>query len=1189
MRILELIHNIALLVALAATFQVIGTRFDKRTITFKTLSGFLFGFVGLVGMMTPIHFAPGIFFDGRSIILSVAGLFGGPLVAAIASTMCVAYRLWLGGAGAWVGIAVILEAAAIGVVFHFVWKGMTQEVGPFLLWIFGLLVHVFMLALMLALPGGTGPEVLRHLGLPILVGYPLATALVCQIFADYERQLQDRRALAQSEARYRRFVETANEGVWSIDNRFRTTFVNEKTASMLGYKPEEMIGRALDSFIMEGDLSDHGTRMRAREQGANDIYERRIKHKSGSEIWALVSAAALMDDEGKFQGSFGMIADITEQKRMAEALRESEERFRAAFNSDHAVMLLIDQETGDIVDASPGACAYYGYDREALKKRNIADINAPEEALEKMRMAKAQQQKYFDFRHRLAGGEVRDVEVCAGPIVVAGKTLLFLIITDVTERKRAEERNLRLAAIVESSDDAIIGKTLDGIITSWNKGAEKIYGYEETEALGKPISLLVPSDRQDEIPEILEKIRMGEHVEHYETVRRKKDGSEVDVSLTISPIRGAEGATVGASTIARDVTELRQVQMRLEKERSQLRTLVQTIPDLVWLKDSDGVYLTCNHRFESFFGADESDIVGKTDYDFVDVDLADFFRDHDRKAMLADKPSTNEEWITFADDDHRELLETIKTPMYDKNGALIGVLGIGRNITELRKAEEAEKLLSAAIEQAAEAIFIADADGIIQYVNPAMADISGFCKEDLLGNPMRLLASDEYDATLHQQLWSSIKEGNIWSGRLASKKKDGNMYYEEGAISPVKDASGKTTNYVAVMRDITEHLKLSRQLQQAQKMEAIGTLAGGVAHDFNNLLTVVMGYSDLLLNEKNKQDPAYTDLQKIKLAAQKGADLVRRLLTFSRKAEFKPRPVDLNQQIEQLEKMLTRTIPKMVKIELRLADGLSRVNADPTQIDQVLMNLAVNASDAMPDGGRFIIETTNVFLDEEFARTHLGTQPGEYALLIISDTGCGMSRETVERIFEPFYTTKEAGKGTGLGLATVYGIVKQHNGYVTCYSEPGEGTTFRIYLPVAEMEIDLDAATTYAVPAFGTETILLADDEEFIRDLGEKILKRFGYTVLTTANGKEALDLYRREKGRISLVILDLIMPEMGGKQCLEELLQIDPDVKVIIASGYSAIGPTKESLEMGTKGFVNKPYDMRQVLEVVRRVLDET
>jgi len=290
----------------------------------------------------------------------------------------------------------------------------------------------------------------------------------------------------------------------------------------------------------------------------------------------------------------------------------------------------------------------------------------------------------------------------------------------------------------------------------------------------------------------------------------------------------------------------------------------------------------------------------------------------------------------------------------------------------------------------------------------------------------------------------------------------------------------------------------------------------------------------------------------------------------------------------EMGKMLERTIPKMIDIQFFLADDLSTINADPTEMDQVLMNLAVNANDAMPDGGTLTIETANVTLDEEYGRSHLGTKPGRFVLLGVSDTGHGMDKETLSHIFEPFYTTKEAGKGTGLGLAVIYGIVTQHGGYIRCYREPGQGTTLKIYLPVLEAERDpLEAALDEALPEGGTETILLVDDEEVIRDLGKTILERSAYTAITARYGKEALDLFNREREKVSLVILDLIMPEMGGMQCIEDLLKIDATARVLIASGFMPNGKAKEAIENGAKGFVYKPYNIRQMLQVVREVLD--
>ena len=317
--------------------------------------------------------------------------------------------------------------------------------------------------------------------------------------------------------------------------------------------------------------------------------------------------------------------------------------------------------------------------------------------------------------------------------------------------------------------------------------------------------------------------------------------------------------------------------------------------------------------------------------------------------------------------------------------------------------------------------------------------------------------------------------------------------------------------------------------------------------------------------------------------------MVKGLLAFSRKGEINPKPLNLNQVIRQAEAILARTIPKTIKVDLMLQERLSAVTADPVQIEQILLNLAVNARDAMPRGGRLTFETSNVSLDETYSKEHLGAEPGDYVLLTVSDTGEGMTKQTLEHIFEPFFSTKPTGAGTGLGLAMVYGIVKQHSGHITCYSEPGVGTTFKLYFPVIEMKDETRVRAEVVRFPGGTETVLLVDDEDLVRELAKRILSRAGYTVLAATNGREALQVYEKDVKRISLVLLDLIMPEMDGKQCLKELLKLDPGARVLVASGYSADGPTKEALESGARWFVSKPYDMGQLLQTVRRVLDET
>jgi CheY-like chemotaxis protein len=370
-------------------------------------------------------------------------------------------------------------------------------------------------------------------------------------------------------------------------------------------------------------------------------------------------------------------------------------------------------------------------------------------------------------------------------------------------------------------------------------------------------------------------------------------------------------------------------------------------------------------------------------------------------------------------------------------------------------------------------------------------------------------------------------------------------------------------------------------------MEAVGTLAGGIAHDFNNILQVTLGYSELILGDRELPGHRRADLKKIYDSARRGADLVMRMLTFSRKTDTKPQPLDLNHRVSEIQKMLERTLPKMIDIHVLPGENLAKINADPIQIDQVLMNLAVNAADAMPEGGKLSIHTGNVTLEEHELKDYVEAKPGQQVLLMVTDTGLGMDKNTLEHIFEPFFTTKAVGEGTGLGLAMVHGIVKQHGGHIRCSSTPGRGTTFQVYLPAMVVGEPVEEPSKILFPQGGSETILLVDDEEHIRDLGMKILSAAGYNVIMACNGGEALDVYYERVNDIALVILDLMMPEMGGKQCLERLLRMNPAIKVIISSGYSASGPTREALSAGAKGFVNKPYDIHRMLDVIREVLD--
>ena len=657
--------------------------------------------------------------------------------------------------------------------------------------------------------------------------------------------------------------------------------------------------------------------------------------------------------------------------------------------------------------------------------------------------------------------------------------------------------------------------------------------------------------------------------------------------VTCTPILDQAGKIGKVIHVITDITERKEVEEELRKSEARFRRIVETANEGVWSMDGDHRTTFVNQRMADMLGYSPEEMLGRTVDSFIfEEDLGD----HEEEINLRRMGGGSIYERRFLRKDGGTLWTIVSaTAISGPDGRFGGSFAMLTDITDRRRTEEAlgasEEKYRRLFEESPAPIFVNLVDGTITDINQACEELFGYMRNELVGKNIIELYADPADRPRFRHAMEEA--GFVTDYPIRFKKKDGTFLHCTTSASVQKSEDGTIIAYRGILRDLTMQLALQAQLVQAQKMEAVGTLADGVAHDFNNILQVALGYSDLILGDENLPQRYRRDLQKINESARLGAELVQRLLTFSRKMEIKPQPLNLNRRVTEIRKMLGRTIPKMIDIQLRLAGDLAAINADPTQMDQVLMNLAVNARDAMPDGGNLVIETANIIVDEEFSRTHLGSKPGHYVLLTVTDTGVGMDKETLEHIFEPFFTTKETGRGTGLGLAMVHGIVQQHQGHIWCYSELGEGTTFKMYFPALLLEEELQETSARPMPRGGSETILVVDDEEMIRDLCSRILTKAGYTVIAASSAKEALDLYTMHREKISLVILDLIMPEMGGKQCLQEVLEINPSIKVIIASGYAANGPTKDALSAGARGFVNKPYGIRQVLEVVRGVLD--
>jgi PAS domain S-box-containing protein len=502
---------------------------------------------------------------------------------------------------------------------------------------------------------------------------------------------------------------------------------------------------------------------------------------------------------------------------------------------------------------------------------------------------------------------------------------------------------------------------------------------------------------------------------------------------------------------------------------------------------------------------------------------------------------------------------------------------------------QAYQRLFTAIEQTAESVVITDTKGSILYVNPAFERVSGYSQAEVIGQNPRMLKSGKQDAAFYEELWATITAGKVWQGRLINKKKDSRLYTEDATISPVRNKNGIIINYVAVKRDITRELELEAQYHQAQKMETVGQLTGGIAHDFNNLLTAVIGFAELTQIRSSLDEHTQKMVDKILYTGRSATDLVGQLMAFSRKQVIEPKVLNLNQVVADIDKMLRRIIGENTQMETMLEPNLWPVKVDPTQIEQVIVNLAVNARDAMPEGGRLAIETANVVLDNEYVADHLDTQPGNYVLLAVSDTGSGMSKEVQERLFEPFFTTKEKGKGSGLGLATVFGIVKQSGGHIWVYSEEGMGTTFKIYLPKSK-EVTTDSVyqdDQINVLPSGTETVLLVEDDPAVREVAAYTLRQQGYTVLEATNGQEALHLVSECNEEIHLLLTDVVMPEMNGKVLADQIQSVRPNIKALFTSGYTDDAIVQHGVLKPDIAFISKPFLPSALARKVRETLD--
>jgi two-component system, cell cycle sensor histidine kinase and response regulator CckA len=771
----------------------------------------------------------------------------------------------------------------------------------------------------------------------------------------------------------------------------------------------------------------------------------------------------------------------------------------------------------------------------------------------------------------------------------------------LAEQKRVEE-SLRESEekyrnLFNNAEVGMFRTRLDGSeVLDINDKALQIFSRTREEVQGNPavIHWVDPSERE----EMIRRLSTDGRVADFECKMLNKQG-EVRICMTSLRLYQEQGILEGSAI---DITERKRAEENLRDSEARLWDLYDNAPNAYFSVGTDGLIRKCNKGAEELLGYPREMLEGKRVLDLY----MDGPEGKEKAAKVFQKfisggQVTSAELQMQKSDGSPVWISLSVNALRDVDGKVVESRSAVVDITKRKRAEEAlrasEEKYRAVFDNAGIGIDLLDRDGRILQVNQSLLDMLGYSEEELHQLTFLDITHPE-EREISKRNLEALMTGEIESYRLEKRylRKDRSILWADLTTSAIRGPNGEHSGTVAVISDVTDRKKarqereqLGNQLAQAQKMEAIGTLTGGIAHDFNNLLTIILGYSEMLLLDRDEKDPAYDDLQKIMQSARNGAEMVQRLLVFSRRAETNPVPLDLNRQVRNTEPLLSHTLPKMIRIEMRLDDDLGLVRADPAQMDQIVMNLAINAKEAMPDGGILTLETTNVTLKSEFCARHPGVAPGDYVLLSISDTGQGMGKEIQDRMFDPFFTVKgwDSRKGTGLGLPVVLGIVQHHGGCIECLSEVGKGTTFNIYLPKFTAEPLSDQADSRDVSALGTETILLVDDEDLVRELGERILTKSGYRVLMARNGREALDIYKQHQPDIALVILDLIMPEMSGKECLRELVKIDPQVRVIVSSGHSDSEDPHEVPHEFVRASVKKPYLMRQLLETVRSALD--
>ncbi|MCR4376316.1 MAG: PAS domain S-box protein [Acidobacteria bacterium] len=867
--------------------------------------------------------------------------------------------------------------------------------------------------------------------------------------------------------------------------------------------------------------------------------------------------------------------------------------YRELFNSSPDGILLIDAQTQGVIEFNDAAYRQLGYTREEFARLRISDYEAsqtPEETASHVRRALRDGHDEFETTHRTKAGVIRNIHVWAKAFDLEGRRAFHAIFRDITRHEEAEAHRRVMAEMLDTAPSSITVHDRQGRFLFANRKTYAIHGYDEREFMALNLRDLDVPESAALIEERMRAIaEQGEA--SFEVVHRRKDGTTFPLHVFVKNVDW-QGAPALLS-IATDVTDAR----RAEAEIVGLHRAVESSGDVIFLTDRDGTFTYVNPAFARVYGFPAAEVVGQATPRILKSGVMTSKNYADFWTMLLSGQVVQGELVNKTKDGRAIVIESSANPVFDDGGNIVGFLGVQRDITERKQSErsiqEAQQRFQAVFDGSLDGIAIVR-DGVHVLVNRAHAAMFGYEPQEVVGKRTCELVVPEDRARI-MALDAEIEAGSVMAHatEFGGLRKDGTTFPAEITIGQ-RVLQGESF-LIGIVRDVTERKRadvdkaaLEAQFQQAQKMESVGRLASGIAHDFNNLLTVINGMSELVLAQVSHDSRVQADVQEIAHAGERAARLTRQLLAFSRQQILEPRVLDVNTVVVGMESLLRRLLGEDIDLLVVPAPGLGHAKVDPGQIEQVISNLAVNARDAMPQGGRLTIETGNVTIAEaSAAQRGEAVPPGSYVRLAVTDSGVGMDEDTRARIYEPFFTTKAPGKGTGLGLSTVYGIIKQSGGFIEVESEVGRGTSFKVYLPQVAKAVGTDRVGPTEVTHAGTETILIVEDDAGLRKLATRVLAPAGYHVLGAASGEEALGLLERHEGPVHLLLSDVVMPGMNGRQLAERLVPARPRMKVLFMSGYTDDTIVRHGVSDAEMPFLSKPFTSVALLQKVREVLD--